>query len=99
MPRSSSRKRHEKTEEKREEQGQTQKKCDCEAPREMENSVAPRDSSDGARELPAFEDWGANGDLYGYWCPGAEFQMSPARLAWRVVLVLLLWLWQLPGGH
>ena len=99
MARSSSRKRHEKLQEIREQQAQTQKTCDCEVPGDVRNSAAPRDSSDGARELPAFEDWGANGDLYGYCSPGAEFQMSPARLVWRVVLVLLLWLWQVPGVH
>ena len=25
--------------------------------------------------------------------------LSPTRFAWRVVVVMLLWLWQLPGDH
>ena len=59
----------------------------------------PQDSAShrGFRDDVEFEDWGANGDEYGYWTPGADFQLSPARLAWRVVVLLLLWLWQLPG--
>ena len=64
-----------------------------------ESPEAPGDYCDDAVEHHGFEDWGANGDVYGYWAPSAEFHVSPGRLACRVVLVLLLWLWQLSRGH